>query len=92
MKEVKRILEIDSKGKICKTQEINKSTEQVIGYHLLCKSDPDCPFEYFFEYSGQRNFRGDKYFKLKPKCKNHLSTCIEPEEEINFMKLTQIID
>lgn len=55
IKDIKRDLEIRSRGKVCKSQEINSKTGQVIGYYFYCKNDGNCPFSCFLEYSGKRN-------------------------------------
>lgn len=55
IKEVKRDLEIRSRGKICKSQEVNSKTGQVMGYNFYCKNDPDCPFSCALHYIGHRN-------------------------------------
>lgn len=48
MKDVKRDLEIKSRGKLCKSQEINYKTGQVTGYKFYCKNDSNCPFDCVF--------------------------------------------
>jgi hypothetical protein len=55
IKEVKRDLEIRSRGKVCKSQEVNSKTGQVTGYRFSCKSNPDCGFSCALEYTGNRN-------------------------------------
>ena len=64
MKEVKRDLEIRSRGKICKSQEVNSKTGQVTGYNFYCKIDPNCPFSCALVYSGNRNSKNEKLYKL----------------------------
>ncbi len=92
IKELKRDLEINSRGKICRTQETNPETEQLEGYHLFCKNDQECPFHYYLAYTGTRTRKGEKMYKLVSECTQHLPTCLEGDEELAYMKLTKLID
>ena len=68
IKDVKRDLEIASRGKVCKSQEVDSRTGQIIGYHFTCKNDTDCPFDCFLEYTGQRTSHSEKIYRLRVKC------------------------
>jgi hypothetical protein len=92
MKDLKRDLEIKYRGKLCKSQEVNHRTGQVLGYNFLCKSNSQCPFKCFLQFSGKRNVENEKLYKLIVVCGEHQKECIEGEEEVAFMRLTKVID
>ena len=77
---------------MCKSQEVDGKTGQIIGYHFTCKSDADCPFDCFLEYTGQRTSTNDKLYRLLVRCDQHLRGCLEEEEEVNFIRMTRRID
>jgi hypothetical protein len=92
MKDLKRDLEIKYRGKLCKSQEVNHRTGQVLGYNFLCKTNNHCPFRCFLQFSGKRNLDNEKLYKLTVLCGEHQKECIEGDEEVAFMRLTKIID
>lgn len=92
IKEAKRDIEIRSRGKICKSQIVNSKTGQVTGYNFYCKVDPHCPFSCTLIYTGHRNSKHEKLYKMVSECDAHVKGCIESEEEIAFMRLTKTID
>ena len=61
------------------------------GYHLLCKSDPECPFHCILQIAGTTP-KGEKLFRVITECDEHLKDCYEDEQEITFLKLTKLID
>jgi hypothetical protein len=92
IKDLKRDLEIRSRGKICKSQEVNGQTGQVTGYHFYCKTNSACPFSCSLVYTGNRNARNEKLYLLQTECDSHGKGCIEPAEEVAFMRLTKTMD
>jgi hypothetical protein len=80
MKDLKRDLEIKSRGKICKTQEIDPETQKIIGYHFYCKNDFECPFHCFLACTSTTNAKGQNLYRLEIHCEDHLKDCYEDSQ------------